>query len=83
MTETLSEEREQDDREWRERIASTLELIAQRLGGPEHALVTKAAHQDDLLKEFVGLMDNPHSTDREWKDLLEDVRVALGMEASV
>ena len=44
--------------------------------------MTKLSHQEELLKEFVTIMGNPQSTDQEWKDLLEDVQEALGMDVS-
>lgn len=83
MTDTVAEERDNDERAWRERVASAIELVAARLGEPERALVSTLAHQEELLKEFVALMVNPNSTNQEWADLLEDVRKALGLETTV
>jgi len=68
--------------EWRERVAAGIERIATSLSGPDHALVTRVATMEDLLKEFVGVMDNPRSTDQEWLDLLADVKTALGTDAT-
>ena len=82
MTETLNEQLAEEKREWRERIASAVELCAERLGGPDRAMANRVATLEDLLKEFVGIMDNPNSSNEEWADLLQDVKQALGIEAS-
>jgi len=82
MTETASEELAEQTQAWRERVASAIELCAERLGGPDRALLNQVATMEDMLKEFVGLMDNPNSTNEEWAELLADVKQALGIEAS-
>ena len=65
------------ERKWRDRVASSLELIADRLAGPDRELVERVAHLEELLKEYVGLMENPDSTNQEWDDLLSDVKKAM------
>lgn len=83
MSETSANERYAEEHDWRERVASTLETIAERLVEPDRALVSRVAHLEELLKEFVGVMENPDSTNDEWASLLADVRQALGLDASV
>lgn len=70
------------DRKWRERVATSLEVIADRLAGPDHALVARVAHLEELLKEFVSVMENTDSTDQEWAELLTDVKAALSEEVA-
>lgn len=82
MIVTLLEERAREAA-WRERVAASLELIADRLAGPEKELVTRVATLEDLLKEFVVIMENPNSANEEWVELLGHVRVALGLDADV
>lgn len=63
-----------------ERIAGALELIGARLKDPDQDLILRVANLEELLREFVGVMDNPRSTDQEWTDLLSDAKQALGIE---
>ena len=60
------------------RIARALESIAERMDDPAQELVTKAATLESLVGDFISIMENPHSTDDEWKELLSDAREALG-----
>jgi hypothetical protein len=60
-----------------ERIAVALELIAARLGDPNAALVARVALCEELLRDFVALMADPHSTDVAWNELLAEACAAL------
>lgn len=66
-----------------ERIAEALELIAARLRDPDHDLLTRVATLEDLLKDFVGIIRDPHSSNEEWQQLLLDTMEALGLDAPV
>jgi hypothetical protein len=63
-----------------ERVAVAIELVAQRLGDPDQALVDRIATLEDALKEFVSVMQDPASTDQMWLDLLVDAKTLLGLE---
>jgi hypothetical protein len=60
-----------------ERIAVAVEVIGQRLADPKQALATRVASLEEMLREFVSVMENPQSSDQEWADLLADVKAAL------
>jgi hypothetical protein len=65
-------DREADERAWRERIAMALETIAERIGDAD-----RVAQLEDLLREFVVIFKDPHSTDERWNELLDEVDEAL------
>ena len=56
-------------------MAVALETIAARLHDP-----ARIATLEELLKEFVALMEDQRSTDKDWADLLFDTKQALGRE---
>jgi hypothetical protein len=64
-----------------ERIAVALERIADRLGDPNAALVARVAQCEEVLRDFVALMADPHSTDEAWNRLLAEACVALDGES--
>lgn len=63
-----------------ERMTIAFEHIAARLPVPDYGRVE---HLEDLLKEFMRLMEDQQSTDKDWADLLSDTKQALGRETQV
>jgi len=71
--------RDEQTADWIERVVGGFERLAAHFGAPDLAPVARAAHLEEVLKDFVSTMQNPQSSDQEWQDLLADAKEALGV----
>jgi uncharacterized protein YukE len=62
-----------------ERIAVALETIAERMEPVDQGVASTAEIYKGLLKEVVELIQDPHSADEDWTDMLQEIKAIVGL----